>query len=130
MASICLSALSESTCTAVVCIGPPWLVSRAPSAASKLNVPMSAGWATCSSAHSCHFHAWPAARVAGSKRAYLFLLVDDFSRLLIHSRWVTDQNTRAGQDVLRAAIQRRGLPDQLHVDYADLRIMPTSVRVR
>src|SRR2546425_3131867 len=30
-------------------------------------------------------------------------------------RWVTDQNTRAGQDVLRAAIQRRGLPDQLHI---------------
>ena len=42
--------------------------------------------------------------------------MDDFSRLLIHGRWVTDQNTRAGQDVLRAAIQRRGLPDQLHVD--------------
>ena len=38
------------------------------------------------------------------------------SRLLVHSRWVTDQNTRAGQDVLRAAIQRRGLPEQLHVD--------------
>ena len=58
----------------------------------------------------------PFPRVAGSKRAYLFLLVDDFSRMLIHARWVTDQNTRAGQDVLRAAIQRRGLPDQLHVD--------------
>ena len=58
----------------------------------------------------------PFPRVAGSKRAYLFLLVDDFSRLLIHGRWVTDQNTRAGQDVLRAAIQRRGLPEQLHVD--------------
>ena len=58
------------------------------------------------------------------------MLVDDFSRLLIHSRWVTDQNTRAGQDVLRAAIQRRGLPDQLHVDYADPRIMPTWAGVR
>ena len=46
----------------------------------------------------------PFPRVAGSKRAYLFLLVDDFSRLLVHSRWVTDQNTRAGQDVLRAAM--------------------------
>src|SRR5207244_5343526 len=55
-------------------------------------------------------------RGPGSKRAYLFLLVDDFSRMLIHGRWVPDQNTRAGQDVLRAAIQRRGLPVQLHVD--------------
>jgi putative transposase len=58
----------------------------------------------------------PHPRVAGSKRAYLFVLVDDFSRLLVHGRWVPDQNTRAGQEVLRAAIQRRGLPDQLHVD--------------
>jgi putative transposase len=58
----------------------------------------------------------PYPRAPGSKRAYLFLLVDDFSRLLVHGRWVPDQNTRAGQDVLRAAIQRRGLPEQLHVD--------------
>jgi hypothetical protein len=52
--------------------------------------------------------------------------VDDFSRLLVHARWLPDQNTRAGQEVLRAAIQRRGLPEQLYVDYADSRIMPTS----
>jgi putative transposase len=44
------------------------------------------------------------------------LLVDDYSRLLLHSRWVPDQNTRAGQDVLRAAIQRRGLPERLYVE--------------
>src|SRR5436305_377912 len=47
----------------------------------------------------------PFPRVAGSKRAYLFLLVDDFSRLLVHSCWVTDQNTRAGQDLLREAFR-------------------------
>jgi putative transposase len=58
----------------------------------------------------------PHPRVQGSRRAHLFLLVDDFSRLLVHSRWVPDQNTRAGQEVLRAAIQRRGLPEQLYVD--------------
>ena len=58
----------------------------------------------------------PYPRVPGSKRAYLFLLVDDYSRLLLHGRWVPDQNTRAGQEVLRAAIQRRGRPEQLHVD--------------
>jgi hypothetical protein len=44
------------------------------------------------------------------------VLVDDYSRLLVHGRWVADQNTRAGQDVLRAAIQRRGLPERLYVD--------------
>jgi putative transposase len=58
----------------------------------------------------------PAPKVAGSQRAYLFLLVDDYSRLLLHGRWVPEQTARAGQDVLRAAIQRRGLPERLYVD--------------
>jgi putative transposase len=66
----------------------------------------------------------PHPRVAGSQRAYLFLLVDDCSRLLLHGRWVPEQTARAGQEVLRAALQRRGLPERLYVDYADLRIMP------
>ena len=58
----------------------------------------------------------PYPRVVGSKRAFLWVLVDDYSRLLVHGRWQPDQNTRAGQDVLRAAIQRRGLPEQLLVE--------------
>ena len=58
----------------------------------------------------------PHPRVPGSRRAYLFLLVDDHSRLLVHGRWMTDQNTRAGQVVLRAAILRRGLPESLYLD--------------
>jgi putative transposase len=57
----------------------------------------------------------PHPRIAGSKRAKLFLLVDDHSRLLVHGRWTATENTRAGQDVLRAAIARRGLPEQLYV---------------
>ena len=58
----------------------------------------------------------PCPRVAGSKRAKLFMLVDDHSRLLVHGRWVAEENTRAGQDVLRQAIVRRGLPEALYVD--------------
>jgi putative transposase len=58
----------------------------------------------------------PHPRVPGSKRAKLFVLVDDYSRLLVHGRWVVEENTRAGQDVLRQAIARRGLPEVLHVD--------------
>jgi putative transposase len=58
----------------------------------------------------------PHPRVAGSQPARLFLLVDDHSRLLLHGRWVTWENTRAGQDVLRQAICRRGLPESLYVD--------------
>ncbi len=58
----------------------------------------------------------PHPRVAGSKRAELFVLVDDHSRLLVHGHWGTWENTRAGQDVLKAAIVRRGLPEVLYVD--------------
>jgi hypothetical protein len=43
------------------------------------------------------------------------VLVDDHSRLLIHGRWVYEENTRAGQEVLRQAILRRGLPEALYV---------------
>lgn len=59
----------------------------------------------------------PHPRVAGSRRAKLFLVVDDHSRLLVHGRWMAEENTRAGQDVLRAAIVRRGLPDVLYTDH-------------
>jgi putative transposase len=58
----------------------------------------------------------PYPRSAASRRAFLFLLVDDFSRLIVHGAWMTDQNARAGQQVLRAAIQRRGQPDILYTD--------------
>ena len=58
----------------------------------------------------------PHPRVGGSRRAKLFLLVDDHSRLIVHGRWMPEENTRSGQDVLRAAIDRRGVPETLYVD--------------
>lgn len=58
----------------------------------------------------------PHPRAAGSQRAYLFVLVDDYSRLLLHARWAPEQTAQVGQEVLRAAIQRRGLPERLYVD--------------
>lgn len=58
----------------------------------------------------------PYPRVAASVRARLFLIVDDHSRLLVHGRFMTAENTRAGQDVLRAAIVWRGLPEVLYAD--------------
>lgn len=59
----------------------------------------------------------PHPRVDASVRAKLFLIVDDHSRLLVHGRFMSAENTRAGQDVLRAAIVRRGLPDVLYADH-------------
>ena len=55
-------------------------------------------------------------RVAGSRRARLFSLLDDHSRLIVEGRWGPVENTRAGQDVLRAAVTRRGVPEVLLVD--------------
>lgn len=50
----------------------------------------------------------PHPRVAGSRRAYLFMLLDDHSRLVLHGKWVTQENTRSGQEVLRQAILAHG----------------------
>lgn len=58
----------------------------------------------------------PHPRVAGSIRARLFLFLDDYSRLILHGVWVTHENARAGQHVLRAAIARRGIPQIVYLD--------------
>lgn len=58
----------------------------------------------------------PHPKIEASLRAKLFLIVDDHSRLLVHGRFMTAENTRAGQAVLRAAIVRWGLPDVLYCD--------------
>jgi putative transposase len=60
------------------------------------------------------FIPWP--RTARSRRAYLFMLLDDHSRLVLHGRWVTQESTRAGQEVLRHAILAYGLPDSAYFD--------------
>ena len=58
----------------------------------------------------------PYPKTGSSFRARLFLIVDDHSRLLVHGRFHRLENTRAGQEVLRAAIIRRGLPTVLYCD--------------
>lgn len=58
----------------------------------------------------------PHPKTTMSVRARLFLIVDDQSRLLVHGRFQPVENTRAGQDVLRQAIVRRGLPEVLYAD--------------
>lgn len=58
----------------------------------------------------------PHPRAPGSVRARLFVLVDDHSRLFVAGRWVGNETLRAGQEVLHAAILRRGLPESLYVD--------------
>ena len=68
----------------------------------------------------------PHPKVDASVRAKLFLIVDDHSRLLVDGVFYAYENARAGQDTLRRAIVRRGVPEVLYADYADVRVMPTS----
>ena len=58
----------------------------------------------------------PYPRTPASIRARLFVVVDDHSRLLVHGRFHPVENTRAGQQVLRSAIVRRGLPEVLYAE--------------
>ncbi len=58
----------------------------------------------------------PHPRVDASVRARLFLIVDDHSRLLVHGRFMPVENARSGQDVLRHALVRRGVPEILYAD--------------
>lgn len=60
----------------------------------------------------------PHPRGKGSRRARLFCFVDDFSRLMLHGVWVTHENTRSGQQVLKATIARRGVPEAIYLDNA------------
>ena len=64
----------------------------------------------------CHGPFVPHPRVPGSRRGRLFSLLDDHSRLILAGRWGPEENTRAGQDVLRAAVVHRGVPEALLVD--------------
>jgi len=58
----------------------------------------------------------PHPKVAASVRAKLFLIVDDHSRLLVDGVFYAYENTRSGQDLLRRAIVRRGVPEVLYAD--------------
>jgi putative transposase len=58
----------------------------------------------------------PFPKVAASVRAKLFLIVDDHSRLIVDGRFYAHENARACQDLLRNAIELRGLPRVLYAD--------------
>jgi putative transposase len=58
----------------------------------------------------------PYPRREGSARARLFLIVDDHSRLLAGGRFYAHENARACQELLRATITRRGVPEILYAD--------------
>ena len=58
----------------------------------------------------------PFPKLDASVRAKLFLIVDDHSRLIVDGRFYAHENARACQDLLRNAIELRGLPRVLYAD--------------
>ena len=65
--------------------------------------------------------------VAGRK-TYLFAFLDDHSRAIVGHRFGFAEDTVRLAAALRPALGSRGVPDGIYVDYADLWVMPTSVR--
>jgi hypothetical protein len=63
----------------------------------------------------------------GPARARLFLIVDDHSRLLADGRFCDRENARLCQELLRRAITRRGIPDILYCDYAEVDVKPENL---
>ena len=72
----------------------------------------------------------PFPRAPGSRRARLFLLLDDHSRLHVHGHWYPVETLRAGQEVLYQAILRRGLPVVLRRQRCPLRRPRAAAQLR
>ena len=74
--------------------------------------------------------AWdgPALAELKGRHAQLFSLLDDHSRLVPHGAFYPDVGEWSFQRCLKAAIERRGIPRTLYIDYAETRVMPTWTR--
>ena len=64
----------------------------------------------------------------GGRKTYLFAFLDDHSRAIVGHRFGFAEDTVRLAAALRPALGSRGVPDGIYVDYADLWVMPTSVR--
>src|SRR3972149_5011119 len=64
--------------------------------------------------------------LVGGRRCYLFCFIDDHSRCLVGYRFGLAEDTLRLEAALRQGLASRGVPRMLFVDYADLRVMPTS----
>jgi putative transposase len=63
-------------------------------------------------------------KVAGRK-TFLFCFIDDHSRAVVGARWGYFEDTVRLAAAFRPALAARGVPEQVYVDYAEARVMPT-----
>jgi len=66
--------------------------------------------------------------VVAGRKAILIAFLDDHSRAVVAARWGYAETAVALGQTLRVGLASRGRPAQVYVDYADLWVMPTSVR--
>ncbi len=66
----------------------------------------------------------------GGRRAILMAFIDDHSRLLVGHHWGFAEDSVRLEAALRRGLAARGVPRQVYVDYADVRVMPTLTRSR
>jgi putative transposase len=59
---------------------------------------------------------------------HLLLVLDDYSRLIVHARWVLREDARSAQLVFRQAVVARGRPDALYCDQGSAFISAALVR--
>jgi putative transposase len=58
------------------------------------------------------------------RKSYLFAFVDDHSRLIPHAQFYLRETVGSVQDCLMQALEKRGLPRRVYVDYAEEEQMP------
>jgi putative transposase len=67
--------------------------------------------------------------LVGGRRAVLCAFIDDWSRAVAGWRWGHAEDSVRLEAALRRGVESRGVPEAVFVDYADVRVMPTSRRV-
>ena len=62
------------------------------------------------------------------RKAYLFAVIDDHSRLITNAQFYLAENLDCFRDCL-SALEKRGLPRRLYVDYAEEKQMPKFLSI-
>lgn len=58
------------------------------------------------------------------KKAILFSILDDYSRLIVHAQFYWDEKLPRMEDSLKKAILKYGIPEQFYCDYTEKNTMP------
>ena len=66
--------------------------------------------------------------MVGGKKSYLFAFIDDHSRAVMGARWAHHDDVVRMAAAFRPALQARGVPKSVYLDYADPPVMPTEAQ--